>query len=327
VNEDGIIDNDDLDIVNEGFGEFLTEYYNKPLTVLAKDQDDNLLTTMEVWIDEASVGYTGASFTVFRTLHEVYVQPSYTEGTHTYVFTHWEDNSTENPRILLMNSSKTITAYYVNQPPSRPATPSGPLAGYVYTVYTYFTNTTDPDDDEVLYEFSWGDNTTTITDWCPSGQAANASHQWDRPLEYTVKVRAKDAFGAWSDWSDAITVALSQNDANSGDDAGDFFQNATLINTGINYTGTLYATPFDPQDGYKFYATNGQNISAYMCPPPDVNFDLTLRDPEGYIVAASQNGPGCAESISYQATASGYWRIDVFLADGEGQYSFEVDLV
>jgi parallel beta-helix repeat protein len=104
VNEDGLIDISDINIVSAEFGETWTTYWEKPLEVLAEDQQGNPLT-MEVWIDEEFVGYTGTSFDVLRGPHEIWVK-------ETYTFSHWEDTSTENPRILIIDSAKTVTAYF-----------------------------------------------------------------------------------------------------------------------------------------------------------------------------------------------------------------------
>jgi thermitase len=104
LNEDGVIDISDINIVSAEFGETWMTYWEKPLEVLAEDQHGNPLT-MEVWIDEEFVGYTGTSFDVLRGPHEVWVK-------ETYTFSHWEDTSTENPRILIIDSAKTVTAYF-----------------------------------------------------------------------------------------------------------------------------------------------------------------------------------------------------------------------
>lgn len=210
-------------------------------------------------------------------------------------------------------------------PPATPSPPSGPTSGYVYTSYSYSTSTTDPEGDDVLYEFSWGDGTTTTVGPYPSGETASASHQWARPVTYQVKVRAKDIYGAWSGWSSPMEVGLGQNDANSGGDAGNNFSAATSISSGVTYKGTLYeANPLDTQDWYKFYAANGKYIKAYVWPPSGVDFDLQLFDANGNLRASSKNGPGEQEYIYYQSDVSGYWRIHVYIYDGEGQYSFKV---
>lgn len=334
VNEDGIIDDYDLDLISGEYGLTWATYWNKPLKVLAKDENGTALTTLEVWIDGESVGYTGTSFTILKGPHEVHVQSNYTKetpsGINTYVFSHWEDNSTENPRILTLNSSKTITAYYsfLNLPPSTPSTPSGPLSGYVYTSHTYNTNTTDPESQDILYKFDWNDGTTTTVGPYPSGETANASHQWTRPGTYQVRVRAKDIYGDWSVWSGTLTVSISQNDAGTGGDAGDTYLTPTMIDEGC-YKGTLYwSNPTDPQDCYSFYAANGQFMCINMTPPPTADFMLYLNDPDGNYRADTMPegwGEGVTDWINFTADMSGYWVVQVVIfgqvPQYEGQYT------
>lgn len=229
--------------------------------------------------------------------------------------------------INLIGDPETPVLTKRPSPPATPSTPSGPSSGYVYMSYTYTASTTDPEGDDVLYEFSWGDDTTTTVGPYPSGQTASASHQWTRPVTYQIKVRAKDIYGAWSGWSGTKSVTLDQNDANSGGDAGNTFATATSISTGVTRKGTLYETnPTDMQDWYKFYAASGKYIKAYVWPPAGVDFDLQLYDPNENLKGTSKKGPGEMEYIYYQSDVSGYWRIHVYIYDGEGQYSVEVSV-
>jgi len=46
-----------------------------------------------------------------------------------------------------------------NNPPNKPVKPSGQVSGNVTVEYIYTTNTTDPDRDQVYYNWSWGDGT------------------------------------------------------------------------------------------------------------------------------------------------------------------------
>lgn len=105
----------------------------------------------------------------------------------------------------------TITVIDVNRLPNTPAKPSGPTWGRNNKTYTYTTSTTDPDGDQVYYNFSWGDN--TFSGWIGpfnSSEEANASHMWAHGGIYQVKVKAKDTHGAESNWSETLTVRILQ---------------------------------------------------------------------------------------------------------------------
>ena len=107
-----------------------------------------------------------------------------------------------------------------NTPPDKPSTPTGPTSGAVGTEYTYNSSTTDPDGDQIYYNFSWGDN--TYSDWVGpynSGQTGSASHTWSTQGTYDIKVKAKDdpngdgdlSDGAESEWSDPLPVTMPRS--------------------------------------------------------------------------------------------------------------------
>jgi hypothetical protein len=49
----------------------------------------------------------------------------------------------------------------------------------------------------------------TSISWCPSGTTVSVPWSWDNPGTYYVKVRAKDIYEAWSDWSPPLTVIIN----------------------------------------------------------------------------------------------------------------------
>ena len=102
-----------------------------------------------------------------------------------------------------------------NQPPNKPAKPSGPPRGNVGTSYTYSTSTTDPDTDNVYYWFDWGDgNNSGWVGPYASGAVGNASYIWASQGTYAIKVKAKDdPYGQESAFSDPLTVIMPRNRA------------------------------------------------------------------------------------------------------------------
>jgi len=101
-----------------------------------------------------------------------------------------------------------------NVPPNKPNKPTGTTSGKIKTVYTYTTSTTDPNGDQVYYLWDWGDGTQS--NWLGpynSGVSISTTHKWTVKGSYSIKVKAKDTFGAESPWSDplAITMPYSYN--------------------------------------------------------------------------------------------------------------------
>ncbi|MFH1337000.1 MAG: C25 family cysteine peptidase [Candidatus Zixiibacteriota bacterium] len=95
-----------------------------------------------------------------------------------------------------------------NYPPEVPPQPSGQIVGQPAVEYDYFSYTTDPDNDSLFYQFSWGDE---LSDWIgpyPSGGTCTASHAWNNSGIYQVKIKAKDVYDRECDWSDSLTVQI-----------------------------------------------------------------------------------------------------------------------
>ena len=123
-----------------------------------------------------------------------------------------------------------------NQAPNTPRQPTGPTSGYVGTEYTYTSNTTDPNNDQVYYKWSWG---TEESDWMgpyASGATVSAVHTWAKTGTYDVKVKAKDTSDAESIWSKALTVTIAevqqQPNLTVENFKGGFGLSAVVTNTG-----------------------------------------------------------------------------------------------
>jgi hypothetical protein len=93
--------------------------------------------------------------------------------------------------------------------PDKPDTPSGPTSGKKNKEYTFTTSTTDPDEDDIYYRFSWGDE--EYSDWIgpyASGVTTSDSHIWISDGNFSVKVIARDVNGVMSSWSEPIIVSM-----------------------------------------------------------------------------------------------------------------------
>jgi len=102
-----------------------------------------------------------------------------------------------------------ITGATLPEPPAIPSQPSGPTCGEPGVSYQYQTSTTDPDGDDIFYKFDWDDN--SMTNWLgpySSGEIVTASHSWNQPGLYYVRVKAKDENGLESDWSEPLPVEI-----------------------------------------------------------------------------------------------------------------------
>ena len=112
--------------------------------------------------------------------------------------------------VLLIALVMALSAVVVAQnPPDKPDPPSGPTEGDINVEYTFCASTTDPDGENIFYQFDWDDGTYSV--WLgpyDSGQEAWASHTWSAAGIYCIKVIARDETGDWSDWSDPLCVNI-----------------------------------------------------------------------------------------------------------------------
>ena len=93
--------------------------------------------------------------------------------------------------------------YGVNLPPLMPQTASGPEVGETDAEVEFSTFTTDPDGDDVLYQFDWDD--ASYSAWGPATQ----SHTYASLGTYSIIVRARDAGFNVSAFSEARTITIA----------------------------------------------------------------------------------------------------------------------
>jgi len=98
-------------------------------------------------------------------------------------------------------------------PPDQPQTPTGPAACTTGVAATFTTKTTHPLDDSVWFQFDWGD---TVGDWAgpvASESVCREQHIFSAAGSYNVMVRAKDARGHESPWSNPLAVSVTYVEA------------------------------------------------------------------------------------------------------------------
>lgn len=99
---------------------------------------------------------------------------------------------------------------YENRPPHQPQQPEGPLNGSINITYVYTTQTSDPDGDQIYYQWDWDDG--NMSEWMgpyPSDSTVEASHSWTAPGTYEIKVKAKDSAHSESNWSIALPITIT----------------------------------------------------------------------------------------------------------------------
>lgn len=200
-----------------------------------------------------------------------------------------------------------------------------------------------PDDYIDYWGSPWGDTWFTIRETTDSNGEASLIYTapivssphlqemfefggYQVPQTLNVGVLATRHIGEGEDlFSRGTIVPTPENipfgDMGIGRDAGDSFEEASLISVG---SGTGKLDNFDRTDYYKISVSSGQMVSAGMTPPSGANFDLDVYDPHTGSANSSHNLGDETDAVAYTATASGYLYIQVGWKSGAGTYSMTV---
>jgi hypothetical protein len=163
------------------------------------------------------------------------------------------------------------TTYEIDTlPPLVPEIPGGDLILSVGVTAEYSAQTTDPDDDIIRYIFDWGDGKTDQTDFIPSGVTINLSHTWAEKGIYDIRVKARDIYGAESDWSEPLSVTVENNNPEKpsipdGPTNGKIQESYTYQTSSTDVDGHKIKYYFDWGDGknsWTNFIDSGEIVSA-----------------------------------------------------------------
>lgn len=169
------------------------------------------------WVDVTGAGLVCGRIKITHVSdqRQTHRDPSDTRGCDT-VQTDWlEDDGNGTVRVVGGSSSpvgtiiEAVVSQSPNNPPNKPAKPTGPTRVKPGEENTYRTNpASDPDNDRIQrYEWDFdGDGVVDETTNEPS-----VSHSWPSQGDRQVRVRARDEYGAVSEWSDPLPVKVPKN--------------------------------------------------------------------------------------------------------------------
>ena len=137
--------------------------------------------------------------------------------------------------ITAYNKNPYITTLQIGSSyPPEPPTIDGPTGGRINKEYEYTAVTTDPEGDQILYMFDWGDGTQS--DWIGpvnSGVPISASHAWSEINNYNVTARSIDVENSMSKWSEPYPIRMDIPDLKINAKGGLFRISVTFKNEGI----------------------------------------------------------------------------------------------
>jgi hypothetical protein len=159
-----------------------------------------------------------------------------------------------------------------NYSPDEPSTPSGPSRGDLNITYYFTSISTDPDGDSIAIRFDWDDGDTS--DWShyvPSGQIISMSHSYSISGYYYLKAKAKDKYGATSNWSSGHLIIIGNpNPPNtpsilSGPSNGYSDTVYSFVSSTTDPDGDSIAIRFDWDDGdtsdWSHYVPSGDRVT------------------------------------------------------------------
>lgn len=160
----------------------------------------------------------------------------------------------------------------LSQPPATPAPPGsdGGTRGPEGISYTFTATTTDPEGEQIAFEFDWGDGTGSgWTSFVDSGSSVDMLHTWLVQGTLEVKVRAKDVHGVESGWSAPLTIVTGQAPntpaAPGGPDRGGLGSSHSFSTSSTDSDGDQVALKFDWGDGnesgWSSFADSGSSVN------------------------------------------------------------------
>jgi hypothetical protein len=155
-----------------------------------------------------------------------------------------------------------IPEIFENNPPEIPNI-DGPTTGVKNVNYDFTVITIDPNDDDVYYFIDWGDGSNS--NWLgPYGSGENVivENSWPETGQYEITVKAKDLDDLESDWSNSLTIVISNNTPPSIPD----IDGPTSGQAGTSYDYNLCTT--DPDGDEVFYCINWDDGTGEVCIGP-----------------------------------------------------------
>ncbi|MEM0466236.1 MAG: PQQ-binding-like beta-propeller repeat protein [Candidatus Thermoplasmatota archaeon] len=110
--------------------------------------------------------------------------------------------------LYVMNSEGMIFCFGANLPPEQPDQPNGPTVGLPDVNYTFSTVSSDPEGQNILYYWDWGDDTWTWVGPLSSGEQVIVNHSWDTVGTYSIRIYAVDILHKKSTWSEPLTIRI-----------------------------------------------------------------------------------------------------------------------
>jgi hypothetical protein len=138
-------------------------------------------------------------------------QDGYITMDEAYSYAKAHDTANEHPQYgsYPEGAGANLSLWESNKAPNTPLEPNGTTEGVTGREYSFSTSATDPEGEDVYYQFDWGDG--NLSKWYgPYGSGVSGSGSFSYAIDgvYNIRARAKDINDRVSGWSTphAITI-------------------------------------------------------------------------------------------------------------------------
>ncbi len=173
------------------------------------------------------------------------------------------------------------TSEIANTAPSIPSQPTGETISSCDNNLSFSTVSTDPDNDDLFYVWSWDDNSEKdIIGPYYSGEPCSALHQWHQPGTYQIRVKARDTHYRESGWSDPLNITIQSRP--QIDHGGPY---SGFVNERIPFNATV--TGGFPPFSYQWIFGDGSTDTSpnplhYYRQSGDYLVTITVNDSKGF---------------------------------------------
>lgn len=134
--------------------------------------------------------------------YEITVQPQIVIGGVTYNFLRWEDNSTSNPRTLVLSADTTVTATYQPNVPNLTAEANGPYSAHITdSIGVYFAGSATGGVAPYSWLWNFGDGFTSTLQ--------NPTHKYASAGTYTATLTVTDSSPTPQVANDTASVTIT----------------------------------------------------------------------------------------------------------------------
>jgi len=189
---------------------------------------------------------------------------------------------------------------HTNSPPAPPEI-NGPSVGKVGISYNWTFMSTDPEGNNITYYIEWGDNTSNITDFYPSGTDIKLKHTWNEDGTYNITAKAQDIHGAESNWSDPYSIIIENQPPDKPTISG---QKEGKIGKEYEYKFKATDTNGDDVRYNISWGDGDQEWTDYYTQDTDVKVKHTFEDKGTfYVKAYAQDEHGAdSDETTYEVT-------------------------